>query len=169
MRFPSSRQVCRQCLAIQGLASPQQSRAVASLATVRPAPSISRILYHNATPWVRAVNERNESGTNRARIADSPTVRFRSLQDIAPWPPQLQDQVAFLQIYRVCRFLKLTGGRTPNALRVNSECRDAVDFLSGSFCRPIAPWGRISPRAPDAGSSRTASPPASRGQGVSGS
>src|SRR5690348_15666273 len=36
------------------------------------------LLYHNATPGRRALNEGNESGTNRARIADSGAVRVRS-------------------------------------------------------------------------------------------
>ena len=40
-------------------------------------------LYHNATPGGRGLKLWNESGTNRARIGDSPPMRLRSPQYLA--------------------------------------------------------------------------------------
>jgi hypothetical protein len=43
-------------------------------------------MFHNATGRRSRFKFRNESGTNRARIADSPSLRLRSPQHLAPTP-----------------------------------------------------------------------------------
>src|SRR5207244_1807202 len=104
---------------------------------LRARPVETPCLCHYATPAGGSLKSKNESGTNRGRIADSQTFGFRSLDMWERHDRIPQDEVEGDQRPQFC------SRRRQQACR--SQERNGV---KGARCRPIASW-RCWPEAAD--------------------